>query len=76
MIDFDLIRSVAQDYRVLHNRFSGVVLVFEGSAYGWKDKLRNPEHESVGSIAVDPEGFLFEAKGKGYNSGASCWVAM
>lgn len=35
---------------------SGVVLIWDGEAYGWKNVLRDPQHERPGAIAVDAEG--------------------
>ena len=41
----------------------GVVVVFEGEACGWVDKLRNPEHWRHGAIAVDEQGAKWKALG-------------
>lgn len=54
----------------------GVVLIWNGQVYGWKNNLRNAEHEQPGAIAVDPEGHLFVAEGGNDYDGAKCWVAM
>ena len=31
---------------------TGVVLVWAGTAYGWKDRLRDPQHERPGVLAA------------------------
>lgn len=38
-------------------------MVQNNEAYGWKDKLRNPEHELPGSYAIDDENHIFIATG-------------
>ena len=55
---------------------SGVVLIWNGSVYGWKDKLRNAEHERPEAIAVDPLGNLFIAQGGNDQTGAKHWVVV
>lgn len=56
-----------------HN--NGVVLVWNNEAYGWKDKLRNPEQEQPGAYAVDADNNVFIAEGGNDYDGAKCWVA-
>jgi hypothetical protein len=41
----------------------GIVLVWQGTVYGWKNELRDPQHEQPGAIAVDPAGQVFIAEG-------------
>lgn len=54
----------------------GVVLVWEGVVYGWKNDLRDPASERPGAYAVDRAGLVFKAEGgDGYN-GAKSWVAV
>lgn len=58
--------SIAEQYRneQTEEHFKkGVVLIWDGQAYGWKNKLRNPEHEQPGAIAVDNENHVFIAEG-------------
>lgn len=52
---------------------SGVVLVFDGEAYGWKNTLRDPQHERPGAMAVDVEGRVWIAKGGNDYDGAERW---
>lgn len=53
----------------------GVVLVWQGLVYGWKDALRDASHERPGVYAVDEEGHVFIAEGGDDYNGAECWVA-
>lgn len=55
---------------------SGVVLIWEGKAYGWKNCLRNAEHERPNAIAVDMSGHVFIAQGGNDYDGAKCWVVI
>lgn len=55
---------------------SGVVLIWQGQAYGWKDKLSNAAHEQPGAVAVDADGHVFIATGGDQDNGAKCWVAL
>lgn len=57
-------------------RVGGVVLVWQGKVYAWKDKLRDPSCERPGAIAVDHEGHLFLAEGGNDDSGASVWTVI
>ncbi len=57
-------------------RVSGVVLVWQGKVYAWKDKLRDPSCERPGAIAVDYEGHMFLAEGGNDDSGASVWTVI
>ncbi|EBW7114446.1 antirestriction protein ArdR [Salmonella enterica subsp. enterica serovar Telelkebir] len=54
----------------------GIVMIQNGQAYGWKNSLRDPQHECPGSIAVDADGHLFIAEGGNDYDGAKCWVAV
>lgn len=58
------------------NREGGVVLIWDGKAYGWKNSLSDANHERPGSVAVDTDGNLFIAEGGNEYDGAKCWVAM
>jgi len=53
----------------------GVVLVWQGSVYGWKNSLRDASHERPGAYAVDEAGHVFIAEGGDDYNGAKCWVA-
>ncbi|WP_447885360.1 antirestriction protein ArdR [Serratia fonticola] len=54
---------------------AGVVLVWQGEVYGWKNCLRDASHERPGALAVDVQGHIFEAQGGNDYDGAKCWVA-
>jgi len=51
----------------------GVVLVYGGKVYGWKNELRDPSHEKPGACAVDHNGVVFVATGGDSYNGAQCW---
>jgi hypothetical protein len=53
----------------------GVVLVWQGSVYGWKNSLRDAGHERPGVYAVDEAGQVFIAEGSDDDNGAKYWVA-
>jgi len=55
---------------------SGVVLIWRGEVYGWKNILRDASHERPGSIAVDAEGHVFIAAGRSDFNRAKCWVVF
>lgn len=55
---------------------SGIVLVWQRKAYGWKDRLRDPGHERPGVYAVDADGHVFIAQGGDDQNGAACWVVV
>ncbi|HCB1749122.1 TPA: hypothetical protein MYP11_005192 [Citrobacter braakii] len=50
--------------------------MWDGEAYGWKNVLRDPQHERPGAIAVDAEGNMFIAEGGNDYDGAKCWVVF
>ncbi len=52
---------------------TGVVLVWNGEVYGWKDRLRDPQHERPGVLAVDVRGHVWQAIGGTYQCGAKAW---
>ena len=54
----------------------GVVLVWQGEAYGWKNELRDPQSERPGVYAVDADGNVWEAVGGNDYDGAERWEAM
>ncbi|WP_413703358.1 hypothetical protein, partial [Raoultella ornithinolytica] len=57
-------------------RFPSGPLIWDGEAYGWKNVLRDPQHERPGAIAVDAEGNMFIAEGGNDYDGAKCWVVF
>lgn len=71
------VRAVARTYRRTNpERLGGIVLVWQGQAYGWKDCLRNANHEQPGAYAIDEDGHVFIAEGGNAYDGAKCWVAV
>ena len=68
--------DAAEEWRKEHpQHIKGVVLIWDDEAYGWKDKLRNPEDEQPGTYAVDADNHVFIAEGGNEYDGAKCWVA-
>ncbi|HBM2209215.1 TPA: antirestriction protein ArdR, partial [Escherichia coli] len=47
---------------------------WQGAVYGWKNELRDPQHEQPGAVAVDQTGCVFVAEGGNEYDGAKCWV--
>ena len=68
--------DIAQQYRSETNRRAGVVVVFQGQAGGWMDKLRDPHCWEPGCIAVDTDGNQFLAVGGDPYNGAKEWQAL
>lgn len=54
----------------------GVVLVWAGAGYGWKNCLRDAGHERPGALAVDADGNVYRAEGGNDLDGASVWVVV
>ncbi|HBP6526409.1 TPA: antirestriction protein ArdR [Pseudomonas aeruginosa] len=72
-----VLHAVARQWRHNHPECAGgVVLVWEGKAYGWKDRLRDARHERPGAYAVDESGSVFLAEGGDDYDGAKCWVVV
>lgn len=42
---------------------AGIVLVWNGEGYGWKNTLRDATHERPGVLAVDALGNVYRAEG-------------
>lgn len=57
-------------------RQQGVVLIWHGEVYGWKNCLRNPEHERPGALAVDEHEHVYLAEGGNDYDGAEQWTAV
>ena len=71
--------TIARAWRaeqVDHRAENGVVLIFGGQVYGWKNELRDAGHERPGAIAVDTSGNVFKAEGGTDYDGAKFWVAI
>lgn len=69
-------QDIAHHYRVQSKHKSGVVLIWRGQVYGWKNRLRNPEHERPGAIAVDVTGRVYHAIGGNAQDGAKSWALI
>ncbi|PIO91636.1 antirestriction protein ArdR [Pseudomonas syringae] len=58
----EALRATATKWRAGNQEHpGGVVLVWEGVVYGWKNELRDPESERPGAYAVDKAGVVFKA---------------
>ena len=76
--------SAAQDARAAAEAWrarwpghaGGVVLVWSGEGYGWKNCLRDAGHERPGALAVDADGNVYRAEGGNDLDGASVWVVV
>ena len=64
---------VALKYRQEQQQPGGVVLVWAGQVYGWKNELRDPQHERPGALALDADGGILEAVGGNDQDGARAW---
>ena len=70
-------RQAAASWRVDNSKYQhGVVLIWEGAVYGWKNILRDASHERPGAYAVDEDGHIFIAEGGNDCDGAKAWVAV
>lgn len=73
----ETLRATASHWRATNKQhLGGMVLLWEGKVYGWKDCLRNASHERPGVYAVDEEGHIFIAEGGDEYNGAKCWVVV
>ncbi|HCN5947583.1 TPA: antirestriction protein ArdR [Escherichia coli] len=71
--------TIAKKWRNTQNEphtISGIVLIWEGQVYGWKDSLRDPNHERPNAIAVDENGRVFRAEGGNDYDGAERWASI
>lgn len=67
--------ETARQWRSDHTEHSGgVVLIWQGTVYGWKDCLRDANQERPGVYAVDEAGQIFIADGGDDYNGADTWV--
>ncbi len=56
-----------------NRRDAGIALVYQGAVYGWKDTLRDPQHEKPGVIAVAVDGQAWFGSGGDDYNGAAEW---
>ena len=69
-------RAIANEWRSMQDEpraSTGVVLIYEGRVYGWKNALRDPHHERPCAVAVDPAGTMWMATGGNDQDGALRW---
>lgn len=72
-----LLRVNASRWREGHQEHAGgVVLIWKGQVYGWKDSLRDASQERPGAYAVDEAGHVFIAEGGDDDIGAKCWASV
>ena len=73
-------RQIAKAWRAStqkdNERDKGILLIWDGQVCGWKNCLRDPEHERPGVIAVDIFGVVYRAEGGDEYHGAKAWIAM
>lgn len=71
------LRTVADQWREANRECQGgIVLIWQGAVYGWKNYLRDACQERPGAYAVDVSGQAFVADGGNDYDGAKCWVAV
>lgn len=74
---FVVLHTIATQWRDRHQEVrGGIVMVWEGKAYAWKDSLRDAGHERPGVYAIDEAGNVFIAEGGDDYNGAKCWVVV
>ncbi len=77
MTDLQAARAAATDWRTRWpGHAGGVVLVWDGAGYGWKNCLRDASHERPGALAVDADGNVYRAEGGDDQGGAMAWVVV
>lgn len=76
MSDILNVLGIAEKWREDHPEHAtkGIVMIWNGQAYGWKDSLRDAHGERPGVIAVDVREHIFVAEGGNDYDGAKCWV--
>lgn len=73
----EALRLTAAEWRAGNQEHrEGIVLVWDGKVYGWKNQLRDPACERPGAYAVDKDGLVFKAEGGDDYHGAKAWVAV
>lgn len=65
--------ELASAYRRDEQQPDGIVLVWAGQVYGWKNELRDPQHERPGALAVNASGRVWVAHGGNDQDGAKSW---
>ena len=67
--------ELAESYRRKEGIDDGIVLVYAGQVYGWKNELRDPHHERPGALAVSAYGSVWLAVGGNDHDGAKSWTS-
>lgn len=71
------LRAISVKWRAGNKgRHDGLVLIFQGCVYGWKNELRDPQCERPGAYAVDKNGLVYQAEGGDEYNGALAWIAV
>lgn len=74
------IQAIARRYRRMEAmpeiNAGGVVLIYRGQAYGWRDCVRDPHQDCPGALAVDLGGQVWQAQGGDDYHGARAWVPV
>ena len=65
--------KLALTYRREEQQEGGIVLVYAGQAYGWKNELRDPQSERPGALAISADGRVWLAMGGNDQDGAKSW---
>lgn len=69
------LRKVAAGWRATNTEYAGgIVLIWNGRAFGWKDSLRDPHWECPNTLAVDEDGNVYRAEGGDEYYGAKLWA--
>ena len=65
--------KLAESYRREEGIDGGIVLVYAGQVYGWKNELREPHQERPGALAVSARNCVWLAYGGNDQDGAKSW---
>ena len=65
--------KLAESYRREEGQSGGIVLVYAGQVYGWKNELREPHQERPGALAVSARNCVWLAYGGNDQDGAKSW---
>lgn len=65
--------DLAAAYRRDEQQPDGIVLVWAGQVYGWKNELRDPHQERPGALAVSARNCVWLADGGNDQDGAKSW---
>lgn len=72
---WNALRATAAQWRAKNGECQGgIVMIWEGEVYAWKNEVRDPQCERRGVYAVDEAGQIFIALGGDDYNGAERWV--